>query len=387
MVVADTRPNASDQHGGEATLREIRQQPAVWRIAAHHAAERHTAFTDFLAPLLARPELRIILTGAGTSAFVGGIAAPVLARQLRRPIEAIATTDLVSNPREFFAQDVPTLLVSFARSGKSPESNAATDLADEVLTEVHHLVLTCDEAGDLYRKHTGRLNSHVVLMPTDANDAGFAMTSSFTSMLLSSLLILGSSAPALVDLIAKSADHVLNSWVTALEELASRDIGRVVYLGSGPLAALARESALKTLELTAGKVVAYHDSSLGFRHGPKSVLTEGTIVFVYVSADPYTRQYDVDILNELRRTMPPHNVIAIAAAAFPGAPSEENWILPDTEDLEDGFLAAVYVIVAQIFAVTTSLSLGMRADNPFPDGAVNRVVQGVRIHPLDRLPA
>ncbi len=373
----ETRPAP----GSEATVREILQQPDVWLEAAKNIALQRQRLDGFLAPLLARPDLRIILTGAGTSAFAGNVAAPALARLMNRRVDAVATTDIVSNPREFLAEDVPTLLVSFARSGNSPESSAATKLADEVLSDVSHLVLTCDATGWLFADHDGRDDSLVVLMPARANDEGFAMTSSFTSMLLSALLILGGDDAVSVDALSDAASGVLAISRAAIEELADSGFERVVFLGSGPLAGLARESALKLLELTAGKVVSYHDSSLGFRHGPKSVLNDRTLVIVYISSDPYTRQYDLDIIAELRSAIPAGNVIVVASAS---AGSDGRAIVFEgLEDVEDALLAAPFVLVAQLLALSFSLRLGLTPDNPFPSGTVNRVVKGVHIHPLD----
>ena len=50
----------------------------------------------------------------------------------------------------------PTLMVSFGRSGNSPESLATTALADELVDDVWHLILTCDPDGQLGRAHSGR---------------------------------------------------------------------------------------------------------------------------------------------------------------------------------------------------------------------------------------
>jgi tagatose-6-phosphate ketose/aldose isomerase len=368
--------------GSEATVREITQQPDVWREAASVIAGRRAEFDSFLAPLLRRPDLRIVLTGAGTSAFAGEIIAPALSRLQGRRVDAIATTDIVSNPRECFAEDVPTLLVSFARSGNSPESVAATRLADECLSDVSHLIVTCDQNGNLYREHAGRETSAVAVMPGRANDEGFAMTSSFTSMVLSSLLILTGEHDAAVDALAAAASAILPSRKDAIGGLAERGYTRVVYLGSGPLTGLARESALKLLELTAGRVVTYFDSALGFRHGPKAVLDDETLVLVYVSSDPYTRQYDVDIISELRTTQKPESVIAIASEPLPASVGE-SWLLPELAGLDDAFLAVGYVVVAQLLGLSFALKLGTTPDNPFPGGDVNRVVKGVTIHPLD----
>ncbi|MBT1003915.1 SIS domain-containing protein [Paenarthrobacter sp. DKR-5] len=379
-----TSTDTDRQAGSEATAREIIQQPDVWREAADLVEAQRESIDSFLAPLLNRPDLRIILTGAGTSAFAGNVAAPSLAHQLHRRVDAVATTDIVSNPYECFAEDVPTLLVSFARSGNSPESTAATKLADEVLTDVHHLILTCDKKGDLFRDHQGRDNSLVLLMPERANDQGFAMTSSFTSMLLSCLLIFGGPNNEAINALAAAVARLL-AQREPLEKLALNGYDRVVYLGSGPLAGLAQECALKLLELTAGKVVAYHDSSLGFRHGPKAVLTDKTLIIVLVSSDPYTRRYDLDILHELHAGIAADNTVAVSTVPLSGA--GHLWLLPELAGLDDAFLAPAYVVTAQLLALSASLQLGLTPDNPFPSGDVNRVVQGVQIHPLEPAPA
>ncbi len=174
----------SARQGGEATAREISQQPAVWREVENIVTSRRDDIAAFLRPLLEHPDLRVVLTGAGTSAFAGEILAPALSRRMGRRVDAVATTDIVSNPEEYFADDRPTLMVSFARSGNSPESVAATEFADQCLSECHHLVLTCDRNGRLYEKHAQLAGSFVLLMPEATNDQGFAMTSSFTSMTL-----------------------------------------------------------------------------------------------------------------------------------------------------------------------------------------------------------
>jgi tagatose-6-phosphate ketose/aldose isomerase len=367
--------------GAAATVREIVQQPDVWNSVAALIEEHRPALNGFLGALLPREDLRIVLTGAGTSAFVGDIAAPALASSLGRRVDAVATTDIVSDPHGSFPEDVPTLLVSFARSGNSPESSAATALADHLLTDVSHLVLTCDENGLLYRDHSGRAKSFVLLMPERSNDEGFAMTSSFTSMLLGALLVFGGPNPAAISALVSTGRRILESTQSALRDVSAQHFDRVVYLGSGALTGLAHESALKMLELTAGQVVAYYDSALGFRHGPKAILNDRTLVVVFVSSDPYTRSYDLDILAELRAGRNPENVIAISALPL-DVGAGTSWVLADLAGLTDAFAAVAFVLNAQLLALWSSAGLGLTPDNPFPDGDVNRVVRGVSIHAL-----
>jgi tagatose-6-phosphate ketose/aldose isomerase len=373
----------SARQGGGTTAREIAQQPDIWREAERVVASRRDDIDAFLRPLVERPDLRIMLMGAGTSAFAGEILAPALSQRTGRRADAVATTDVVSNPREYFADDGPTLLVSFARSGNSPESVAATELADRLLPECHHLVLTCDRNGQLYDKHAESDGSLVLLMPEAANDQGFAMTSSFTSMTLAAWLILGGVADSgeLVGRLATAAENMLATREEDLRRLASSGYKRIVFLGSGPLKGLAHESSLKLLELTAGEIVTYFESPLGFRHGPKSILDDRTLAILYLSGDQYTRQYDLDLLSELKNSMPSGNVIAVSGTEA-GADEEGFWLVEGVDGVDDAALALPFVVVAQLLGLFFSLELGYTPDNPFPNQEVNRVVQGVSIHPL-----
>lgn len=361
------------QKDGGATILEIGQQPDAWREVAAGIADD---VRDFLRDVTARPDLRVILTGAGSSAFAGMIAAPALRRHLGRRVEAIASTSIVASPLDHLERNTPTLLVSFGRSGNSPESLAATALADEFVNDVWHLILTCDPDGELGRAHDGRSNSLVVFMPERTNDVGFAMTSSLTSMLLTCLLLLGPLAPGDAEPLASAAQFVTD-MAPDIRAIAQTKKQRFVYLGSGPLVGLARESALKLLELTAGEVVTYFDSPLGFRHGPKSVLDADTLAIVYLSTDPYTRRYDLDMVAEIRAQLGDDSVVALSVEPIEGA-----IVLPGLDGLDDSAVAIAYLVFAQYLALFTSLEYGKTPDNPFPSGEVSRVVKGVTIYPM-----
>ncbi|MFD7933602.1 SIS domain-containing protein [Streptomyces sp. NPDC059755] len=376
--------DAMPQGGGaEHTVAEITQQPAVWREVGALVAEARDSLDAFLEPLLAQRDLRIVLTGAGTSAFAGEVVRAAVARATGRRADAVSTTDIVADPHASFPDDAPTLLVSFARSGDSPESVAATRLAEQVLTRVNHLVITCNSAGRLARTHDENAASYVLLMPAAANDQGFAMTSSFTSMLLASLLAFGALDTDGIEAPAAAAEHITAGGLDqAIDTLLARRSERLVYLGSSSaLKGLAQESALKLLELTGGALVASSETSLGFRHGPKSVLNDRTAVVVYVSNDPYTRRYDLDIITELRAGLAPVDVVAVTASPD-GLPEDGTWLLPGLAGADDTTLALSAVVIAQLIALRSSMARGIRSDNPFPSGEVNRVVRGVTVHPL-----
>ena len=365
-----------------ATLGEIHQQPQAWRDLAVLLGRAREDLDAFLGRALEDARTRVVFTGAGTSAFVGRIAAESLRGRTGRRFDAVASTDLVAAPRTVLAEDVPVLLVSFARSGNSPESTAATELVDALAPVAHHLVVTCDPTGALAVGHRDRADSFVLVMPPQTNDTGFAMTSSFSSMLLAALVAFSPSDAAALDRVVASGERALRAE-DDLHRILDRAPRRMVYLGGGALAGLAEECALKTLELTAGGIAAFHDTPLGFRHGPKAVLDDETVVVVLRSADARVRRYDDDIVRELRADRPGQVVVVGSDGLQDAADADLDLAFPEAEGLDDGLRAVALVAVAQLLALQASVRLGCTPDNPFPDGSVNRVVQGVVIHPLD----
>lgn len=372
---------APDDHasGEESwTRREILQQPATLRATQAMLVETRAAIDAFVAPLLAQKDLRIMLCGAGTSAFIGECLAPWLTATLGRPVEAVATTDIVGAPHLWLDAARPTLMVSFGRSGSSPESITAVDLADARLASVHHLVITCNAEGALSKRTAA--NVHVVQLPEATHDRAFAMTSSFSAMMLAALSIFTEigAMDDRVDAISDSVAAILVEADGVAATLAARDFERVVYLGSGVFQGLAREAALKLLELTDGAIPTAFDSALGFRHGPKTIVTPRTLVVVFVSNDPLTRLYDLDIIAELRADGNAAAVLAITTQDDTG----ESLRVAGATGFVDADLLFPYIVPAQLFGLHCSLRLGRTPDRPNASGTVNRVVQGVRIHAL-----
>jgi tagatose-6-phosphate ketose/aldose isomerase len=358
------------------TRREIAQQPVTLRQTQVLLAAHKVAIEVFIAPLLARPNLRVILTGAGTSAFIGECLAPWLSRELGRNVEAIATTDIVSAPAFHLRREAPTLLVSFGRSGSSPESVAAADLVDARVDEAFHLIITCNAEGELGQRSGD--NIHVVVLPEATHDRGFAMTSSFSAMMLAALSILGGidALDARIEGIAASVQATLASAEPVVAELAGRGFKRVVYLGSGVFKGLAREAALKLMELSDGAVVTAFDTALGFRHGPKTIINAETLAVVFVANDPLTRLYDLDIVKELRADDKAGAICVISAGPDEGV----SVAIPGMAGAPDADLLFPFIVPAQLFGLHVSLALGLTPDRPNASGTVNRVVQGVRIH-------
>lgn len=356
------------------TRREIFQQPETLRATQALLGAERGAIEAFLAPLLAKPGLRIVLTGAGTSAFIGECLAATLARANGRRVEAVATTDIVSAPDLYLEPATPTLLVSFGRSGNSPESIAALELVDARVAEAHHLIITCNADGALAERAGD--DAHVLVLPEATHDRGFAMTSSFSAMTYAALTIFSGIEAARVDAIAAAVSGLLATIEPRMIALAGRGFRRVVYLGSGPFQGLAREAALKLLELTDGGVATMFDTTLGFRHGPKTFVDGDTLIVIFVSNDPLTRAYDRDMIEELRRDGVAGGVLTVSAQGAIG----DTIAVAGLESAADSDLLFPYIVPAQLFALHASLTRGLTPDTPNQAGTVSRVVQGVRIH-------
>ena len=176
--------------------------------------------------------------------------------------------------------------------------------------------------------------------------------------------------------LSRLAEQLDTDWSKPVIELARQPYSRVIYLGSGPLEAAAREAALKLLELTAGRVTALANTPLGFRHGPKSLLDGDTLVLVLRSAQALPRRYEQDLLDELRGDGVAARVLSVGPAV---AGQADDFALA-VPDLPDPWLAPLWLGLAQRYALQRSLAQGLSPDNPYPDGTVNRVVQGVTIH-------
>lgn len=380
------------ENGAIHTATEICQQPEAWRQTLDILEERKTQIERFVEPLLAKEKVQIIFAGAGTSAYVGDTIAPYLGEKIGKRVCSIATTDIVANPSQFLEKNTPTVLVSFARSGDSPESVATYDLAQQIVADIHQIVITCNPNGTLAKraeKNAG--NTLVILTPKQTNDLGFAMTSSFTCMLLSGLMIFDMKRfdknKAQVERLASCAEKILADD-HGLLALAEAGYERIAFLGSGSLRGLAKEACLKVLELTSGKFVSVSESVMGFRHGPKSIINDKTIVVMFMSGDAYTHQYEMDFLNELHHDAGKFKVVAVTSAPDQDIKALADYMLVVDEAAtepwgNDAYQALGYIVFDHILALASSLSYRITPDNPRPDGSVNRVVKGVTIHPFN----
>ena len=372
--------------GGFFTAKEIQSQPGLWRETYSKLVREKAAILSFIDKVLEKECPYVILTGAGTSAFIGEALLGPYQKKWGVNTRAIATTDIITHPEDYFMRHRPTLLISFARSGDSPESLATVELADKYCDDIYKLNITCNKDGELAQRSTGK-NSYVFLLPEETNDKSLAMTSSFTSMLLAGLLILNirkiESMLPIVERLQACGNYILEHYLDALKKLAEADFKKVVFLGSGPIFGAAHESHLKVQELSDGNVVCIYDSFLGFRHGPRAVVKNDTVVVYLLSNNPHVRKYEADLIRSINETSAHVRSVAVGNNFDPKDFSIDQSIeFPNgIDDIPEEFLPVFYILPAQIIGFFKSMSLGLSPDSPSNSGSITRVVQGVKIYP------
>ncbi len=313
-------------------------------------------------------EARVIITGAGTSAY----AATAIAAAWPSA-RAIAATDLLTDREDYFN---PTgILISLARSGDSPESVGVVRRIQKLYPAVRHFAITCNSEGRL-ANHPG---VNVLRLDPRTNDRSLVMTSSFSNLVLAGLAVRHLSAleQVLPEITVAAGNSIAEMDETA-RGMAARQFSRASVLASSPLIGAAREASLKILEMTAGQMPVLTETFLGLRHGPLSFLREDTLVLCFLSSSPEIRRYEEELLEELH-TKKLGYIVAITPSRLNGVTVDQQ-IQAIAPDLADNLRTPFEIVFAQLLGLHLSLRCGLNPDNPSPGGVINRVVQGVRIH-------
>ena len=370
------------------TLQEIYQQPATWRKTCAQIAACKDELQAFLDKVVKADDFDIVLTGAGTSEFVGNSLFQALNEKYNYKVKSYGTTDIVPSPENFLSRTKPTVLVSFGRSGNSPESIGAVDAAEVVCENIYHLFVTCNNEGALSKRALTQDNCYAINLTPETHDQSFAMTSSFSNMYMATYLAFNldrlEELTSEIEKICVATENFLDNQYGIAQKIVDEfKFERIVYLGNIALKGVSQESALKMLELTAGQVATMYDSPLGFRHGPKSIIDDTTLTVVYLSDDAYKRQYEVDLIKEMGPQRKGNKIAVVMNTPCVGLDELVDYqlVMDCGKATENVFLGFEYIAFAQTLAVLKSLSLNITPDNPCPTGEVNRVVKGVTLYP------
>lgn len=344
------------------TPAEIASQPALWCETARAVSASGLV-----------PGGCVVFAGAGSSHWAGAQAAVA---GLDRA-SAIATTDLVIDRAG--AWEVGRTLVSLARSGDSPESVGAVRAVRSADSTARHIAVTCNPEGALARE-ARECGDPVIALPAGANDRGLAMTASFTCLSIAGAALISPRFAEGAEAAAAAVEGLLEGDSGALRDVAASSFDRAVFLASPWARAIAHEGALKLQELTDGRIATFPETYLGLRHGPQAMVRSETLVVAILSPDSLARRYERDLLAELRAKGQGSRFLLIGQDL--GA--DEERLADDTVALPGSvdplWQPLVAVVALQLLGLFASLREGLRPDSPSPEGVINRVVQGVRLH-------
>jgi tagatose-6-phosphate ketose/aldose isomerase len=371
------------------TPREIRQQPSTWQRTYEKFVDAAGGVRDFLARVglseveSVRPS--VYLVGAGTSDYIGRALTSLLRREWRCEVQAVPSTDLLTDMDDYVIPGRPYLWVSFSRSGDSSEGVAAVEAALERHPTVNHLIVTCNGGGRMAHEFSGRENVFTLVLDDAVNDRGLAMTSSFSNMVIAGqcLAHVRDLAPygRVVGELAARAEEFLGAAADMAAGLAAGRFTKFCFLGTGALRAVAVESALKVVELTAGRVYTWSESYLGVRHGPLSAVDAETLVVGFLSGDERRRAYELDLLREVKGKGLAGRIVVVWPGREPQAGEFDSALsLGLADGFDDLYRPPLDVIFGQLLGLFSSLGQGLKPDTPSPKGAISRVVAGVQIH-------
>jgi tagatose-6-phosphate ketose/aldose isomerase len=367
---------------------EIAQQPRTWLRTLDMLTSRAQEIQAFLtaAGLHRPPEQRpsVFLVGAGSSDYIGQSLHHLLRRHWQCDVFPVPSTSLLADFAEYVLPGRPALWISFSRSGDSPEGVAVLERALGEYPDIFHILVSCNSSGRMPRAVAGRATCLPIVLDDSVNDRGLAMTSSFTNMVVTGQFLARAWNPSqyapILRALAAAGQSLLPSAADLAATLADHDFSRACFVGSGALAGTAMESALKMLELTAGRVLTMAQSTLGLRHGPMAALNPSTLLVCLVASDPRRRHFDLELLREIGSKSLVRTRVAVAADPAGLADCAEYVLAPERPPaIPDLCRPPLDVLFGQLLGLFASLRCGLHPDNPSPNGAISRVVSGVAL--------
>jgi tagatose-6-phosphate ketose/aldose isomerase len=370
--------------GLKFTPREIAQQPETWKKTVAIFLESQDRISGFLDWAGVRDALEqrpmVILVGAGTSDYIGGALELLLRKKWGCEVSAIPSTSLLPSLEDYVVAGRKYLWISFSRSGDSPEGVAVLERAIEKYPQIAHLIVTCNAGARMADICRAVERACVVVLDDAVNDRSLAMTSSYTNMIVMGHCLAHAWSiegyRELLPRLVAAGEAMLQRGAAEAERLATQGFTKVCLVGAGGLASAAKESALKILEMTAGRVQTRSETVLGLRHGPMAALDRETLFVCFASGDPGKVKYAADLLGEIVEKGITGGVVAVGRRSVESALGRccEVYLAVD-EEIVDEYRPVVDVIFGQLLGLYCSLAHGLKPDSPSPSGVISRVVE------------
>src|SRR6266700_1323609 len=390
-TLLDLSDQERTERGLEHTPREIWQQPDTWSKTYELCRGQRSELNDVLRRAgIGRGSTSsptVYLVGAGTSDYTGRALSPLLRRRWGCDVWPILSTTMLTEFEEYHHPGREYFWISFSRSGESPEGVALLEQALDRHREIRHLVITCNPQGPMAQVCARNLDRALALVLDDTvNDRGLAMTSSFSNMVLAGQCVANLEDLAQFGEVVAQMSEIGRQFLPAAAEAAATitmlGCARTCFVGAGVLRAVADESALKVVELSAGKVTTLAETPLGLRHGPLSSVDSQTLFVAFLSSDPRRRGYELDLLREMDRKRLGREGAVVTARGGQDVSSLADYSLSlnGAADFPDHYRPVLDVMLGQMLGLFASMQSGLKPDQPSPGGTITRVVAPFKLY-------
>jgi glutamine---fructose-6-phosphate transaminase (isomerizing) len=346
--------NSEGKLENSATWNEILSQPRVWQELLRQPDL--LAQMDAILEQSAKRE-KWIFVGCGTSYYLAEAAAVTFMSLTGRPARSLPGSEVVLQPDLVRAEGNNLQAVVISRSGKTSEAVRAAGVLRNDL-RIPTIGITCAENSALEQA----CERSLVLRAAD--EMSTVMTRSFTGMLitLQSLAAKRARKPEFVEQLREMAERFgaqIAGIAGQIESFVKRQsFSDYVFLGQGAFHGIAREAALKVMEMSCSYSQFFH--ALEFRHGPKAIVSPETCLTFYLSETGY--KAEAEVLAEMKELG--GVIVAICNHASESVKRASDLLVELKLPVNELALLAPYVVPSQLMGFFTGTRKGLNPDAP-----------------------
>jgi glucosamine--fructose-6-phosphate aminotransferase (isomerizing) len=334
------------------TRKEILSQGEVWKSVLSELG-RSATVQEILESFA--PRRKWIFVGCGTSFYLAEAAATSWTMLTGQPARALPSSEVLLFPQLIRAEGGEIQGVAISRSGRTSETLRAAGILQSEL-QLPTIGITCEADSEL----EAICERTIALAACDEKST--VMTRSFTSMLLSLQFLAARHARKVqfieeLNSMAREFAPKIEVLAAAIETFVARHaFDDFVFLGQGAFHGIAREAALKVMEMSCSYSQFFH--TLEFRHGPKAIVSPATCITFFLSDSG--QQAESEVLAEMKELGGTTIAICNHASKAVTAASDLTFEMNGSE------LAclAPYVVPGQLLGFFTGIKKGLNPDQP-----------------------
>jgi glucosamine--fructose-6-phosphate aminotransferase (isomerizing) len=338
------------ENHGHFTRQEIDSQPQAWASALEVLEANRTNLREFLTNNSFED---FLFTGCGSTYYLSLSAAVHFQYWTEIPARALPASEIWLRKKGYLSRG-KTLLVAISRSGETSETiYACKKFREQKSGKI--LTLTCYPEMPL-----AKMGDFNLILPS-GQEQSIAQTRAFTTLQLAATWVTFLKAGR-NDLLAGMkelpavCERILKQYSPLASELGmDKKFDRFYFLGSGNRYGLACEMNLKMKEMSLSFSESFH--FLEFRHGPKSMVTDTTLIVGLLSE--HEEKEERKVLDEMR-----------ARGATVISLGERNCNVHFDSNVSSAIRNVLYLPFGQKLAFNHALLKGLDPDRPFSLDAV-----------------